>query len=1347
MSPCSAVIGARFTSAGRGRRGVLLLVVLSMLTLFLMLGAAYMAAAGRAREAARAHARLTFGGDDVRTPYGRLLDMVALGVMRGGLAVTAPGSNAPPVTFESLLADKYGEGTLSGTLSGCVVSGPILTATLTTGSARPADLNGRVLTVTQPGRAPTSHRIIRAASTGGSTNAQTTTFTVALDVPARIAPFALPSGTSRAIVNGREFAGTPSVTPPSNEAWDGFDDHNAFLAQVAPTGTMSTSSVSRLSYIGTPPSGFGPAWEYGASDNVPEAADNDGDGVPDGIFLDFGLPDAVDAAGNVVQLRASVLVVDLDGRFNVNAHGSLAPVVYGTSHPGWPSGSSIVSTASLAAVPLGSGYGPVDVAANLGERSDPKTPATVTSGTPRLFDAVQLVTTGTENPKLVLLTGARAYDTSSGVPRMRGQRFAGSRYSTASTIQTPRLRPAEGKYGEQSPNGSWLAVSATLAASSLTYARPGRPNVADVPGTSAARRADPGQPATVNYGVPALWWNATGTFNAAAAGTAFPLPRGVFNSPPDLHGRMKTLTLSATASGANALAPQVVFVQPEWSSATDPREIKDNPYELQLDTRVGFGGCLKDPATDGMTVGSLADNPFATSELEPVLRPYDIDTNRCPPRLVALLGSAGEDSRLKVTTDSWDTTAIVGSAASAVASWLNLAIGTLYGSGPTGGIIGGEVARGERFDLNRPLAASEPANGGYAAAAPYYVQRQAYFKDLYTLLVALEQGGGGALPAARAAVLAQWAANVVEFRDADSRMTPFEYDTNPQNGWSVDGDAGTLDGGSERGVVWGAERPEILIRETLAWDYGSGPGDGGLAVVLHRPWNAVALSASGTIAGEPCDYALDTLCSATNVNVIIGSSGIPGNVVDLGKKSGPSVLTPNVNASYDDVTAGTYPIWRLRIVAGGTSYVRFDTAASAVGSASPKQFAPQTLAAGADKPKLRVDGTLTVLSGNTVKVADADGSPVNGSLGVSGSTCAMGLAFRVPSGQRSAMLYLERLSDPSRAPTAAQWTADPLANPNTSTDTLRYVVVDSCAVTVPDTAAPGATAASGRRASASSASAFWKTVFVAGAQVSAAVPTAPFPTSFTAAERANVNWFPWPNRPFVSAAELVLVPRGDAQSMLDNYQVITEATASAVSVPLSGSLTPARLFDAVHVPTRFAGIHATGTGAALANAGIWATTTTVNQFSSFREPGRVNLNTVTGADVWNTVVGGPLQSVAVPFTSAPGAAPAQSLAGLLGLGAGGGVLLADATASPASLNWQSNPQHRFYTATRLANTVTPRSHVFAVWITLREMVPNDPDSVRYHRAFYIVDRSIPVGFETGRTHNVWDCVRLRRIIE
>ena len=68
--------------------------------------------------------------------------------------------------------------------------------------------------------------------------------------------------------------------------------------------------------------------------------------------------------------------------------------------------------------------------------------------------------------------------------------------------------------------------------------------------------------------------------------------------------------------------------------------------------------------------------------------------------------------------------------------------------------------------------------------------------------------------------VAQWAINVVEFYDPDSTMTAFEFDVNPFNdpridANRVDGDPRT-DEGAERGIVYGAERPEILITETFA---------------------------------------------------------------------------------------------------------------------------------------------------------------------------------------------------------------------------------------------------------------------------------------------------------------------------------------------------------------------------------------------------------------------------------------------------------------------------------------------------------------------------------------------------
>jgi hypothetical protein len=214
---------------------------------------------------------------------------------------------------------------------------------------------------------------------------------------------------------------------------------------------------------------------------------------------------------------------------------------------------------------------------------------------------------------------------------------------------------------------------------------------------------------------------------------------------------------------------------------------------------------------------------------------------------------------------------------------------------------------------------------------------------------------------------------------------------------------------------------------------------------------------------------------------------------------------------------------------------------------------------------------------------------------------------------------------------------------------------------------------------------------------------------------------------------------------------------------LAANATPNGLFDAVHVPTRFSGIHSTVSApdgiAALTAAGIYSDVLSVNQLSSFREPGRVNLNTVTATDVWNAVVAGPLQTTGsaapvrtgtqVNFTSTP----AQGMHNILSLS--NSLTLAQSGTSPPVQDTHPllsplqslNPTHHIFTATRLANTATVRSNVFGVWITVRESVASDPDSIKLHRAFYIFDRSIPVAFEPGKDHNVWDAVLLRRIIQ
>ena len=123
------------------------------------------------------------------------------------------------------------------------------------------------------------------------------------------------------------------------------------------------------------------------------------------------------------------------------------------------------------------------------------------------------------------------------------------------------------------------------------------------------------------------------------------------------------------------------------------------------------------------------------------------------------------------------------------------------------------------------------------------LRRQMLARDMYVLAMTLVDPFP-ALPATptqaqkrerkrisdvRAERLAQWAINIVDFRDPDNIMTAFEYDANPFDGWNADGNMASpnndIAGPDARvgtrddigGVVWGAEGVELVMTETMAW--------------------------------------------------------------------------------------------------------------------------------------------------------------------------------------------------------------------------------------------------------------------------------------------------------------------------------------------------------------------------------------------------------------------------------------------------------------------------------------------------------------------------------------------------
>lgn len=268
-------------------------------------------------------------------------------------------------------------------------------------------------------------------------------------------------------------------------------------------------------------------------------------------------------------------------------------------------------------------------------------------------------------------------------------------------------------------------------------------------------------------------------------------------------------------------------------------------------------------------------------------------------------------------------------------------------------------------------------------------------------------------------MIAQWAVNVVDARDADSIMTPFEYDENPWDGWGVwndawkgdvttqtfattkaefatkisfiplDGDPATdenvamaidwpnvikntaasgpsnintkklaaiTDGANNpivtyplnqtRGLVWGAERPDLLMTETLAFhdrrteDLASNsptghaemkhyddPGEqhykdpdpdqslrprGSLFVEVFNPWSS--------LGQLPAEIYSRVVRSATTASGVAPATVSASQGVELGRLSLYGVdLNGNLSLQYDAKNATTpnvkrSPVWRIMTV-------------------------------------------------------------------------------------------------------------------------------------------------------------------------------------------------------------------------------------------------------------------------------------------------------------------------------------------------------------------------------------------------------------------------------------------------
>lgn len=1452
------------------RRGVLLLVVLSLLTLFLMLGTTYLIVSTRARKTARAFADTVSGASSSGIAGERLLDEAFMTVVRG----TKSGSSAIAAGTD-LLGDRYGTSPPeTGTILAATGT-PVIELTVSA-TSNPALLAGRVLTFRLPGLKSASTRIIRAEPGKLFIPAGPSLSGKMLSAAAINTARAKATGDNEHfLINGREFDDSGA-----NEPYDGYDLQNLFLASIS-SGTFSYGLTGAAAVI-----------------------DNDGDGSADSGWIDVGFPPMLDSAGSIFKPLAAILVVDLDGRINVNTHGSSTDIetcseagAYGTGVNLYPDVTIASGTVNQRALPRGSGGGVAEVN--------------------------------------VAATSVAGSSTSTGLPELLGGDASNApRVDSLTQRSRPIIDKPEGRYGSQAWN---------LAGSLLDVAKPGKNLFND---NSSLDR----------------WTTASGT---ASSIRFFDDTSSRYGSPPDLKGRMRVW---CDAFG------QPVYYKPYWHNPTTGRglcddEAVDDPYEIDLGPNGPRTGWIHDPLTAGTAASNAKDNLFTAAELEGLLRYFDPDSLRMSRRLVTLSGSNASTNRALVTTDSWDTPAVVGSA------WRDV-MGTPFASLLSGNapftFFAPETIMGHKLDINRPFHDSlynEPND------ATGISRRQLFAKQFYCLLVALvTKNKSSALTDAETEQLAQWAINVVDFRDGDSVMTSFNYDKTFN---------ATTTAWNPTAVVWGCERPEVIITETLAWhnrrtddlkennshnkvaetgleQYDPTTADndfdqsrrpfGAFFVELYSPWGSqakefdgtsatkdVTLALSGTARGEPLPAEL----TGTSANRFFRS-----NTIDVGR-------------THDGSTTG-FPIWRIVSVrgdvSGGTAFGTDPTrpaqvnatksildpsrpASSAIvdrvfylaeppaslktpsslrdgktgsvfwrnGDVTAQPSQSKYIVVGTDcmRPNFtlapikpsdnayqnyqdnmvhvrfgrngRIIASLTEpTSEDTTKDAyeqeialQASGNgnnkftPDDNSVHYYNDTITLQKTLDTPLDARVddlppvsaplktlagspllmingthdnfAVVHLQRLADPTKAwnsatnpyltvdsmpvdltvvntfgapsgilvgknvdepgttPTPSNLSQPKLAYLTTQKE-FRYSSVERGGKKTVDaptnanesdiwsrrTFASGTSTAdaytyrspvtSPRNATALTAA----TPPLLQESAHGGLQNSTFSISNSEAESRpgrfpsfRYPWLAWPNRPFHSPTELANVPTTSSFHLLGLHSTAnTTSPLTPAFSHLTGLLEPGTatapwnavsgqtgvghpsILDFVHVPTRFGGSYTTLSVSNAANAPALAThgldTYPYNHFSHFREPGRINVNTIPDTSIWRSLFGTRVLSE----TTYPPAKPllAKTARDIL----------------PSNIDTFTEPHRdaridsffRYQTAARLANTATTRSNVFAIWITIGyfdlngEQQPlGERQPFRRNRGFYIFDRSIPVGYEHGKNNNVNNAILLRRIIE
>lgn len=408
------------------------------------------------------------------------------------------------------------------------------------------------------------------------------------------------------------------------------EDHPEFDGS-NPTSTYATNTLRNALDTGALINGNGeitfPYWEAVG----PWDVDNDGDGVPDSVWIDIGLPVQQTEDGRWYKPLVAMLVEDLDGRLNLNAHGGQehlaenfldASTQNGTAlqqnlAQDYMAGASLFSSDQL---PEGSGWGVAETSLR-----------PVLSPTLPLDDSLNFNNSGPGT-----FQGDAQYDDYARLLQGRPDPTLGTPARTVS--QALQGSVPFGRYGSGFVQGL-TSTNQTGASINVQLTSPGRTVV-----TQQSSGADPRVLGTRDPRTPLEYLGYPeflGRFEQLSG----------FSSTPDLNGRY---TGGLSAAGAPVREPgtdQILSV----NNATVISTLDDSPYELDLSpaarrlspvsaeaVRLSY-----DPddngVVDALSAPLVDDAPFSPAELERLLRAFDADASNLPDRLWEIVDGFNPD--------------------------------------------------------------------------------------------------------------------------------------------------------------------------------------------------------------------------------------------------------------------------------------------------------------------------------------------------------------------------------------------------------------------------------------------------------------------------------------------------------------------------------------------------------------------------------------------------------------------------------------------------------------------------------------------------------------------------------